>query len=162
MDTFHAEGIIHIEDCQTVINLDKDFLEKLQSRSLVALDKVKHRVSNQPDLDIFQTKQFEVSLVDNLKITEIHKTFLNNPTPTDVITFQHGELIISIETAQNQGLLYEQSLENEVFRYVVHGWLHLAGFQDKNVACREEMMKIQESIINEILEEESQKKGYSD
>jgi probable rRNA maturation factor len=72
---------------------------------------------------------------------------MGDPTPTDVITFHHGEIIISLDTAQRQAAENGEPYEREVTRYIVHGLLHLAGWDDREESGRREMHKVQETIL---------------
>jgi probable rRNA maturation factor len=92
-------------------------------------------------------EQVEVVLVSDKRIAEIHQRFLNEPGPTDVITFQHGEIIISVETAKRQARQFKTTLDHELRLYLVHGLLHLDGFDDKTAAGAAEMKRLQEAIV---------------
>jgi len=92
----------------------------------------------------------EVSLIDDEAIGQVHGVFMDDPTPTDVITFpygEYGEILISVETARRQGLEFGRSLERETALYLVHGILHLAGYTDKTLPEQEEMGEIQEELL---------------
>jgi probable rRNA maturation factor len=89
----------------------------------------------------------EVALVSDKRIAEIHRRFMNDRTPTDVITFQHGEIVISVETAKRQAREFGTSLDHELRLYLVHGLLHLHGFEDKIPVGAREMKRIQEKLV---------------
>lgn len=89
--------------------------------------------------------------VDDSVITQIHRDFMNDPTPTDVITFHHGEIIISAETAAREAAERRLTVEEELLRYAVHGLLHLAGYNDHEDGERKTMHARQEAIIAEVL-----------
>ena len=72
----------------------------------------------------------EVTIVSDTDIALVHGEFMHDPTPTDVITFQHGEILISADTALRQGAEHGQSLDRELALYMIHGLLHLAGWDD--------------------------------
>ncbi|YCM45699.1 rRNA maturation RNase YbeY [Verrucomicrobiaceae bacterium 227] len=72
----------------------------------------------------------EITLLDDDEMARIHGEFLNDASPTDVITFDHGELLVGVETAQRQAGIFESSPDREVALYGIHGMLHLAGFDD--------------------------------
>ena len=55
-----------------------------------------------PASELHALEEIEINLVDDATITRVHGEFLNDPTPTDVITFPHGEIFISLDTAQRQ------------------------------------------------------------
>lgn len=95
------------------------------------------------------TKLREVALlfVSDKRIASLHWRFLNQSGPTDVITFQHGEIFISAETARRHARTFGNSLACEVRLYVVHGFLHLHGFDDRSEADAETMKAAQEKIL---------------
>ncbi len=88
-----------------------------------------------------------VVLVSDHRMADLHRRFLNEFGPTDVITFQHGEIVISTETARRQGRAFRTSVEHEVRLYLVHGLLHLRGYDDKTPAGAAEMKRIQEKVV---------------
>ena len=76
----------------------------------------------------------------------MHRRFLHIEGPTDVITFQHGEIFIGVETARRQARVFRTSLQHELHLYLVHGLLHLRGFDDKDSSSARVMRLIQEKI----------------
>lgn len=74
------------------------------------------------------------------------------PGATDVITFDHGEIVISTETARENAALYDRTLDQELALYVVHGLLHLGGYEDKEPEDFARMRELQERILAECLE----------
>ncbi len=66
--------------------------------------------------DSVLTKQPEIFfvLVSDAKICALHEEFMNEPSPTDVITFQHGEIVISAETAKREARQRSLSLPEEI------------------------------------------------
>ena len=103
--------------------------------------------------DSVLTKQPEIFfvLVSDAKIAALHEEFMNEPSPTDVITFQHGEIVISAETAKREARQRSLSLPEEIARYAVHGMLHLAGWSDTNSRAAAAMRAIQEKILRRAL-----------
>jgi probable rRNA maturation factor len=95
------------------------------------------------------TKLEEVSvvLVSDRRMAEFHRRFLHEPGPTDVITFQHGEIFVSTETARRQARRFGTSLEHELRLYIVHGLLHLHGFDDRDARSAAEMKRVQEKLL---------------
>lgn len=88
-----------------------------------------------------------VILVSNRRMAELHRRFLHLPGPTDVITFQHGEIFISTETARAHARRFGNSLEGELRLYIAHGLLHLHGFDDKKHADAAEMERAQKKLV---------------
>ena len=94
--------------------------------------------------------EVNVVLVSDRRIAELHRRFLDEPGPTDVITFQHGEIVISVETARRQARAFETSLEHELRLYIAHGLLHLRGFDDKTSAGAAEMKRVQGTVVAKV------------
>jgi probable rRNA maturation factor len=95
--------------------------------------------------------EVNVILVSDRRITAIHARFMNEPGPTDVITFQHGEVFISTETAKRQAREFGTTLEDELRLYIAHGLLHLHGYDDKSPAGAAEMKRTQEKLVVSLL-----------
>lgn len=85
--------------------------------------------------------------VSDRKIAALHGEFLSDPTPTDVITFHHGEIVLSAETALREARRHRIPVAEEVARYAVHGLLHLAGWDDADPGAAAEMHAMQEKIL---------------
>lgn len=98
-------------------------------------------------------EEVEISVVDDDVIRDVHARFLDDPTATDVITFPHGdgmgEIIISYDTAIRQAAEFNEPVFRELFRYMVHGLLHLHGYIDTEPEERECMFSRQEPLVNE-------------
>lgn len=90
----------------------------------------------------------EVNLVSDETIAQVHGEFMNDPTPTDVITFHHGEIFVSLDTAEREAVRFGHSTEQEALLYLIHGLLHLNGHDDKSMVEREAMKMIQERILD--------------
>jgi probable rRNA maturation factor len=95
----------------------------------------------------------EISFVlfSDARQAALHDEFMGDPNPTDVITFQHGEIVISAETARREARQRNLPLPAEVARYAVHGLLHLAGWSDAEAGAASEMRAIQEKILRRAL-----------
>jgi probable rRNA maturation factor len=95
-------------------------------------------------------EDIHVVFVSDARIAEIHRNFLSVDGPTDVITFRHGEIVISVETAERQATRFSTSLRRELQLYFVHGLLHLAGLDDLTEDGFEKMSKTQQKIVEEV------------
>lgn len=90
----------------------------------------------------------EFNLVDDTTITDLHCQYMDDPTPTDVITFHHGEVFISYDTAIKQATQRNIPLTEELLRYHIHGLLHLAGYDDLTETDFQEMFQRQETLVH--------------
>jgi probable rRNA maturation factor len=77
---------------------------------------------------------------------KIHADFMDDPTATDVITFEGdpaaglaGEICVSADTAQAYARAHRGDFSAELTLYLVHGWLHLAGYDDLQPAKKRRM-----------------------
>ena len=91
-----------------------------------------------------------VVLVSDRKIAVIHEQFMGIAGATDVITFQHGEILISVETAARQATEYKSDLSRELRLYIAHGLLHLAGYDDHSEDGFREMAKLQNELVDRV------------
>ncbi|MFT5408736.1 MAG: putative rRNA maturation factor [Verrucomicrobiales bacterium] len=95
-------------------------------------------------------EEIEVTLVSDGIIAAVHVDFMAIDGATDVITFDHGEIVISTETAAVQAVENGNSIERETALYVVHGLLHLAGYADKTDTEFTQMAEIQAEILAKV------------
>ena len=104
-------------------------------------------------------------IVDNLKISDLNKLWLNKSGPTDVLSFpiltkddpvnhlysvEFGDIFISLEMALKQSKEYNNSVEQEVIWLASHGLLHLLGWDHQDQNQLENMLKIQEYLISKL------------
>lgn len=92
-------------------------------------------------------EEIEISLVDDEAIAVVHGQFLDDPTPTDVITFPHGEILVSVETAKRAGPEHGLTWRDETLLYIIHGLLHLNGHTDLSEPERTAMHREQDRIL---------------
>ncbi|MFZ5494802.1 MAG: rRNA maturation RNase YbeY [Verrucomicrobiota bacterium] len=90
----------------------------------------------------------ELSLVflTDPALARIHADFMDDPAATDVITFEGdaaaglaGEICVSADTAAAYARTHRRDFATELTLYVVHGWLHLAGYDDLRPARKRRM-----------------------
>jgi probable rRNA maturation factor len=81
--------------------------------------------------------ELSLAFLDDAELAELHGEFLEDPTTTDVITFEGdpafgvaGEVCVSVDTARTYAKKHRRAFSEELLLYVVHGWLHLAGYDD--------------------------------
>ena len=103
----------------------------------------------------------EISLVSDRVIAQVHRQFLNVPGATDVITFPHGEIIISAKTAARQARQHGEAVEREVARYIVHGFLHLHGHEDAEPDDAAAMWQTQEKVLVELWPQRAHRPGIA-
>ncbi|MEO7166599.1 MAG: rRNA maturation RNase YbeY [Spartobacteria bacterium] len=131
---------VRVHNRQRKLVLDRAALERFAQRALPFC-------MRQEGTGLTTLPEIDVLLISDHRMAELHQRFMQIPGPTDVITFQHGEIFISAETAQRQADEYGATLEQELRLYLVHGLLHLHGFDDREPGARGRMGSTQEKIV---------------
>ena len=103
-----------------------------------------------------------ICLVGAPEMTRLNETFLQHAGSTDVITFDysapgcrtpdagrgvHGEIFICVDEAVLQARKFGTSWQSEMVRYLVHGTLHLIGFDDTNAGVRRKMKREEDRVL---------------
>lgn len=98
--------------------------------------------------------ELSVVFVDDDEITRVHGDFMNDPTPTDVITFpadslmeSAGEIIVSVDQARSRAKELGEPFSRELSLYLIHGWLHLAGYDDRDEGDRAAMRQAEQTAL---------------
>ena len=105
------------------------------------------RLPRRKKSDLAQLREISVLIVSDRKIASLHRQFMNESGPTDVITFQHGEIFVGVESARRNARRFGNAFERELRLYVAHGLLHLHGFDDRNAASARRMQVVQRKIL---------------
>lgn len=97
--------------------------------------------------------ELSIVFLDAAAMAELHGRFLDDPTPTDVITFPGdgagfaGEICVGVEAAEvfaRQGGIF---FAEELTRYLLHGWLHLIGYDDHDPKDRRRMKEAERRLL---------------
>lgn len=99
---------------------------------------------------LLSLQEIEASIVTDKVIGEVHGQYLGDPTPTDVITFHHGEIIVSADTAAREGPAHGLTLDEELLLYLIHGLMHLGGWDDHEPEEASRMKELQEEVLEEV------------
>ncbi len=112
------------------------------------LEKVAKKTSR-----ILKIKLPEISLVivGETRIKALNKKYRKRNKVTDVLAFDYGEIFICLPQAKKQANKLGHSLEKELAILLIHGILHLAGYDDKKIKDREKMLHLQEKLISKII-----------
>ena len=111
-------------------------------QEIVPIDRAQMRQAARTVLEGEEIHDAEVSLafVDNTTIQQLNKRYLQHDEPTDVLSFPlsepnarrlAGELVIGAEVAQVEAQSRGHPVQAELALYVIHGLLHLCGYDDK-------------------------------
>jgi len=108
----------------------------------------------------FELFSLQYNFVSPVVIQSINKKYLNHDFTTDIITFNYsgkndileGEVFISIQDALQNSKKFKVSLDNEILRLVIHGILHLIGYDDKKPTDKVKMKKEENRLVNLLTE----------
>jgi probable rRNA maturation factor len=100
----------------------------------------------------------DIILTSDSYLKQLHKDFFDLDSKTDVITFDlnespneiEGEIYISVERAIEQSKTYKVSPEIEICRLLIHGCLHLAGYDDLNESDLSVMKKEENELVEKV------------
>ncbi|HXX41747.1 MAG TPA: rRNA maturation RNase YbeY [Chthoniobacterales bacterium] len=134
---------ISFRNLQRVVKINLVDLEQFAQRALELCLQTK----KSGPTELTNAREISVLLVSDRRMTGLHRKFLHKTGPTDVLTFQHGEIVINIEMAVRNARRFESSLEQELRLYLVHGLLHLHGFDDQSKAGARKMEVAQKQIL---------------
>ena len=127
--------MVIVRNLQRKVRFDCEQLREFAERALGKISK-KHSLG-----------EIDILLISDRRMAQLHRKFMKISGPTDVITFQHGEIFISVETAKRNARRFRTSTITEVKLYIVHGLLHLLGYDDKSAADARRMEKAQRRIL---------------
>lgn len=146
---------INIKDVDT-----PDWLDKVESFCLKILDH-------------FELANWELSILfcNDIFIADLNKQYRDKEGPTDILSFSQtegedfefavpeenafftGDLVISLETLAIQAKEFNISVNEELKRILIHGILHLQGYDHSDNSPEQEMLKLQEVVLQHYMED---------
>ncbi|MGR3177878.1 MAG: rRNA maturation RNase YbeY [Candidatus Anammoxibacter sp.] len=136
---------IEIANLQRLYNIKKNDVKKILKAVLK---------------DVGKDAELSIVFVDDKKIKELNKSFLGKNTSTDVLAFPlgdfskdenekvSGEIVVSVETAIEVAEKMNSDVTCEIYLYLVHGLLHLMGYDDKEKTMAGEMHDEERRILS--------------
>ena len=104
----------------------------------------------------FCISSLPINFISSDEITIINQKYLKHNYSTDIITFNYsgnlnnldGEIFISYEDAESNSTRYKNTLNEEISRLVIHGMLHLIGYDDIKEKDFKKMKKLENQLLN--------------
>lgn len=118
-----------------------------EKTDLKFLEKIAEKTTKLVKLKI---SELSIAIVDDARIKLLNKKHLNRNKVTDVLAFGYGEIIICLPQARRQAKELRHSLKEELKTLLIHGILHLAGFNDETKTDYKKMMVMQEKFLKNI------------
>ena len=104
--------------------------------------------------------ELSIAIISASEIARLHKQYLNDPTPTDVLTFELGhdsrgraicgEIVICADIAESRAKSLGHPVCHELLLYAIHGLLHLCGFDDRTARGFAEMHAKEDQILTRL------------
>lgn len=139
---------VTVQDRQHRLRLDRAGLRRAAEIALAA--------------ERYRAGELALVFVDDRRIARLNARYLGHCGPTDVLAFgstsqSHrlqrgaprwlGDIVISTQTAQRQAPHWRRRVGEELAEYVIHGVLHLAGYDDATATGRRRMERRQEALL---------------
>jgi len=128
-------------------------------RGTIKIDKsLIHKIVKKLTEDLnFKISSMQINFVNSKEMTRINSKYLNHNYSTDIITFNYsgtkneldGEIYISIDDAASNSKRFGVTFIEEVLRIVIHGFLHLLGYDDKDRKDRVTMKRLENRLFNQ-------------
>jgi len=139
--------VVDVSDRQSLLRVSARGLERLVRSALIA--------------EGVEQAEIGVILVDDRRIAAVHRRWLGLAGPTDVITFDlsagtagppgsgvlAGDIVVSTETARRMARAVGWTPRQELAYYIVHGVLHLTGYDDHTAADRRQMRARERAVM---------------
>jgi probable rRNA maturation factor len=104
----------------------------------------------------FILKEISYIFCSDMYLLQVNQQFLDHNYFTDIITFDHsagdglivGDIFISLERVRENAAKYKVEIADELHRVIIHGALHLVGYNDKAPADKEKMTLKEDFYLN--------------
>ena len=113
-------------------------------------------IEKQPEFKVPEGT-LSIAFLEDQEHTRIHQEYMKDSSSTDVITFPgdpnmglSGEICVSVDFAKKYAQIHKKSFDEEITLYLLHGWLHLAGFDDRGETTSKKMNQIQNKVFSRI------------
>lgn len=125
------------------------FAAQIEEAARTALNSQKHKSGN-----------LNIAVIGGAEMGRQHARWMNDPSPTDVLTFDlrdaakkgivEGELLVCSAVAKREAKRRGGDWRAELLLYVVHGCLHLCGYDDRDEAEAATMHKLEDRILTKL------------
>lgn len=111
------------------------------------------------ELGLSGNTELSIHFTDDSEMRSYNKSYRNLDRTTDVLSFPQGydeqtnilgDILISIDAVKRQADIYDVTIDEEIERLIVHGILHLLGFDHKTKKQREDMRNRESALIHYI------------
>ncbi|MFA5094267.1 MAG: rRNA maturation RNase YbeY [Candidatus Omnitrophota bacterium] len=95
-------------------------------------------------------RSINILFLDDKGIRRLNRKFKNRRAATDVLAFETGDIAISVDTAGKNAKRFGTGISDELKLYIIHGILHLSGYDDTLSGDRKKMRKKEKELLDKI------------
>ncbi len=95
-------------------------------------------------------RSINILFLDDNGIRRLNRKFKNRRAATDVLAFETGDIAISVDTAGKNAKRFGTGISDELKLYIIHGILHLSGYDDTLSGDRKKMRKKEKELLDKI------------
>ena len=105
-------------------------------------------------------REISIALVTDAQMSKLHHRFMNDSSPTDVLTFPldqnsrgratSGEIVVNVSQALRESRRRGIAMQNELLLYALHGMLHLKGMDDRTDSQYRRMHRLEDRILTQL------------
>ena len=136
--------------------MDIHFFTEDVSYSLEHTHTIRSWLVHVAELHHFQIHSLNYVFCSDQYLLEINKAYLNHDYFTDIITFDHsesinqieGDIFISIDRVKDNSQKLGTDFQQELYRVIIHGLLHLLGYPDKTESEKKRMREKEEACLS--------------
>lgn len=139
MNSIRSRIKINILNLQKKIPVGRLLLSKIKRV-------IRKTVASETDRGI---REISLCLVDDKTIKQLNRKYFGKAVPTDVISFDTGDVAVSTDTAVTNAGIFKTAPLDELLLYVAHGTLHVLGYEDKTARERALMERKAVAILKE-------------
>ena len=140
MNSIRSRIKINILNLQKKMPVGRLFLSKIKKA-------VRETVTSEASPGV---REFSLCLVDDKIMRQLNRKYFGRDASTDVIAFNTGDIAVSTDTAVINAGIFKTTPLDELLLYVIHGTLHVFGYDDKTVRQRTVMENKSENILKKI------------
>lgn len=137
------------------------FHEESFNSGLKGKRKIKKWIISVIEKENFKTGNINIVFKNDEDIKTINFEHLSHNYYTDIITFDYteaevlsGDIFISVERVKENAVKFNVELQNEMLRVIIHGILHLIGFNDSNTSETKEMRYMEDKCLKDYFSRE--------
>ncbi|MGD8781034.1 MAG: rRNA maturation RNase YbeY [Ignavibacteria bacterium] len=147
--------------------MNKNVFVTVSNKSFISKKDVHKIITRLKKIFLFEIESLPVNFVTSEEMHSLNKSYLKHDYSTDIITFNYsrkndildGEIFISLDDAFANSKKYKVHFSNEIVRLVIHGILHMLGYDDRDKVSKSKMKK-EENRLVDILSYEIKKGSF--